>query len=162
MVTKKPCALLGLLVVAVALPAAFVAGGRQPPAATAPPEPPPPPGWVDDPDAVRDCAAAMDCGRFRDTPAFADPDDGPEDVFLWEACRAVTGDVLPARDQKSVGSCVAFATATAVEHRLCVQIAGGSGEEYRDLAQEVIYGGSRVEVGGGRIRGDGSVGAWAA
>jgi hypothetical protein len=27
---------------------------------------------------------------------------------------------------------------------------------------EVIYAGSRVEIGGGRIRGDGSVGAWAA
>ena len=30
------------------------------------------------------------------------------------------------------------------------------------LSPEVIYGGSRVEIGGGRIRGDGSIGAWAA
>jgi len=43
-----------------------------------------------------------------------------------------------------------------------VQIANEADESFRDLVQEVIYGGSRVEVGGGRIRGDGSVGAWAA
>lgn len=35
--------------------------------------------------------------------------------------------------------------------------------ELRDIAEEVTYAGSRVEVGGGRLRGgDGSVGAWAA
>lgn len=45
---------------------------------------------------------------------------------------------------------------------MCVQVAAGAAQEYRDLAQEVIYGGSRVEVGGGRVSGDGSVGAWAA
>ncbi len=119
-------------------------------------------GWVNDPDAVSECLAEMGCRAFRDTEAFAADDDCPEDVFLWEAARKVTGDVLPARDQKSVGSCVAFATASAIEHLLCVQIANDADEAYRDLAQEVIYGGSRVEIGGGRIRGDGSVGAWAA
>lgn len=31
-----------------------------------------------------------------------------------------------------------------------------------EIATEPIYAGSRVEIGGGRIRGDGSVGAWAA
>lgn len=31
-----------------------------------------------------------------------------------------------------------------------------------EIATEPIYGGSRVEIGGGRIRGDGSVGGWAA
>ena len=104
----------------------------------------------------------MRCGRFCETPAFAAEGNQPEDVYLWERCREVTGDVLPPRDQKSVGSCVAVATATAIEHLLCEQIAAGSEEEFRELASEVIYGGSRVEVGGGRVRGDGSVGAWAA
>jgi hypothetical protein len=119
-------------------------------------------GWIDDPDAVRETVAVMRCVRFCETPAFASPDEGPEDVFLWDACRAATGDVLPARDQKSVGCCVGFAAASAVEYLMCVQIAGDSGEGYRDLAAEIIYAGSRVEIGGGRVRGDGSVGAWAA
>lgn len=115
-------------------------------------------GWIDDPESVK---AHRAC-RFCDTEAFAAPYSGPDDVFLWDACRTVTGDLLPPRDQKSVGSCVAFGTASAIEHLLCVQIANGAGEEYRDLVQEVIYGGSRVEIGGGTIRGDGSIGAWAA
>jgi len=119
-------------------------------------------GWIDDPDAVRHCLAEMDCGTFRDTAAFAARKDGSENVYLWESARTVTGDVLPSRDQKSVGSCVGFATAAAIEHLSLVQITEGEAAEYRHLAPEVIYGGSRIEIGGGRIRGDGSIGAWAA
>jgi hypothetical protein len=118
-------------------------------------------GWVSDPDAVEQVARALPERYFRTTEAGREGDI-PTDVFLWETCRKVTGDLLPARNQGQVGSCVSFGTASAVEHLQCVQIALGSPEEYRDLAQEVIYGGSRVQVGKGRIRGDGSVGAWAA
>jgi hypothetical protein len=128
----------------------------------APPEPPRSFGWVRDADAVAAVKAALPCPEFRGTEAFQAVYDGPEDVFLWDACRKVTGDLLPARDQGQVGCCVAFGTASAIEHLLCVQIASGAAQEYHDLAQEVIYGGSRVEIGGGKIRGDGSVGAWAA
>jgi hypothetical protein len=122
-------------------------------------------GWVNDPDEVEAVVAALPEGerRFRDTPAGKAKLGPDDDVYLWDACRKVTGDLLPPRNQGGVGSCVAFATAAAVEHLLCVQIArDGMRADFRPLAQEVIYGGSRVEVGGGRIRGDGSVGAWAA
>ncbi len=119
-------------------------------------------GWVPDREQVRAISATLPQPYFATTPAFRDPYTGPDDVFLWEASRKVLGKLIPPRDQGSVGSCVAFGTASAIEHLLCVQIAGGSREEYRDLVQEVIYGGSRVEIGGGRVRGDGSVGAWAA
>ena len=122
----------------------------------------PPPrafGWVRDPAAV---AAALDTPPFAATEAFRAAYFGPDDVFLWDACRAVTGDLLPPRDQGQVGCCVGFGVAAAVEHLQCVQIAAGDKTRYRDLAPEVIYAGSRVEVGGGRIPGDGSVGAWAA
>src|SRR5437763_1529398 len=71
-----------------------------------------------------------------------------------------------ASPRKSPGSCRPTATATSTpppaRPRPSGPIASWAAEEYRDLAQEVIYGGSRVEVGGGRLRGDGSVGAWAA
>jgi hypothetical protein len=45
-----------------------------------------------------------------------------------------------------------------------VEIVAGEAEQYpgSDLAPEITYAGSRVEVGGGQIGGDGSVGAWAA
>lgn len=142
----------------------FVAGSNGGLTPAARPDQTDPPryfGWVDDPEAVRNCVAEMECGTFRETAAFAARWDGAEDVYLWESVRTVTGDLLPARNQGSVGSCVAFATASAIEFLSCVQIDEGDEAAYRDLAQEVIYGGSRVEVGGGRIRGDGSIGAWA-
>jgi hypothetical protein len=158
----KRSLLLLLLVLLVAGLSAFL-GRLAPPNSVDPDEAPIRAfGWVDDPQTVQAVAAANRFCRFCETDAFGSPYRGPDDVFLWEACRQATGDLLPPRDQRSVGSCVAFGTASAIEHLLCVQIANGSSEEYRDLAQEVIYGGSRVEIGGGTIRGDGSIGVWAA
>lgn len=118
-------------------------------------------GWIDDPDAVAQVVAGMPIKSFLDTPAGRSETE-PEQVFLWDAARKATGDVLPARNQGSVGSCVAFGCVCAVEYLQCVQIANGQPSEFKALAQEVVYGGSRVEIGGGRIRGDGSVGGWAA
>ena len=155
-----------LLLAACAAVASFLAGSahRAGPAPTPPVASDPPQhfGWIDDPEAVRECLTQMDCRPFRATAAFAAEWKGPDHVYLWESARTATGDVLPARNQKSVGCCVGFATASAVEYLMCEQIAEGDEEAFRDLAQEIIYGGSRVEIGGGRIRGDGSIGAWAA
>jgi hypothetical protein len=119
-------------------------------------------GWLPDREQVAAVVATIPQPHFQQTEAYRTAYSGPEEVFLWDASRKVLGHLIPARDQQNIGSCVSFGTASAIEHLQCVQIAHGSPEEYRDLAQEVIYGGSRVEIGGGRIRGDGSVGAWAA
>jgi hypothetical protein len=119
-------------------------------------------GWIDSP---RDVDAVL---RRMASPLFAQaaanqapaPD---EDVYLWDAARAVTGAHLPAHDQDGVGCCVGEGFASAVEYLQCVEIALGSEpEEYRPIASEAIYALSRVEIGGGRVTGDGSVGAWAA
>jgi hypothetical protein len=119
-------------------------------------------GWIRDPQASESIASKLPCPRFQDTDAFRNDEPGPDDVYLWDACRKVTGDLLPPRDQGSVGACVGFGTAAAVEHLMCVQAAVAARETFRELAPEIIYAGSRVEIGGNRIRGDGSVGAWAA
>ncbi len=119
-------------------------------------------GWVPNPAAVQAVCDGLPTPHFADTEAFKAPYVGPDDVFLWDASRKVLGDLIPPRDQGPIGACVGFGTATAVEHLSCVQIAGGSREEFRELTPELIYAGSRVEIGGGRIRGDGSIGAWAA
>lgn len=118
-------------------------------------------GWVPNPAAAESLAAALPL-RFDATPAFQASYAGPEDVFLWDACRSVTGELLPPRDQGSVGACVGFGTAAAIEHLCCVQAAEVESEAYRELSPEIIYAGSRVEIGRNAIRGDGSVGAWAA
>lgn len=127
-------------------------------------------GWVDDPEARETIKGTLPAGEryFGDTPAGrAVQGDETKDVLLTDAAIAVRGSWLPIRDQRDVGSCVSFGTATAIEYLVLIQMANAMQaglpppSEYRDLAQEVIYGGSRVEIGGGRIRGDGSVTAWA-
>jgi hypothetical protein len=45
---------------------------------------------------------------------------------------------------------------------MCQIVMDRANEEFKDIAEEVTYAGSRVEIGKGRISGDGSVGAWAA
>jgi len=124
-------------------------------------------GWVHDPEEVDKVIRNYRIPNFGDTPAGKAVMASDVDVHLWEFAKAVNGEYLPDRNQGSVGSCVSFGTATAVEYLLLAQIAqarmnGGPAKEFKTICNEAIYGGSRVEVGGGRISGDGSVGAWAA
>lgn len=119
-------------------------------------------GWVADPDASDAFAGTLEFPSFAETPA-GHTDDLPKSVYLWSAYHKIYGRAPPPQNQGSVGSCVSFGTSRAIERTLAVQIAlQGRGEEFHPLVEEVSYAGSRVEVGGGRIRGDGSIGAWAA
>jgi len=120
------------------------------------------PGWVRNPDAVAVIAGSQPEPFFSMTTAAARETIPPE-VFLWKAREKLTGQPWPARNQGQVGSCVSFGTAAAVEATIAAEVLAGEPETVRDLCQEVIYAGSRVEVGGGRLGGsDGSIGAWAA
>lgn len=125
-------------------------------------------GWVDDPQAVTEVMTAWTARAMPTTFAAAAPnlmaaaDDAP--VFFWQAEELVLGKRLETWDQKSVGSCVGFGNGRCAQDLMLWEIAAGEPEQYpgTEVCPEVIYGGSRVEVGGGRINGDGSVGAWAA
>lgn len=124
-------------------------------------------GWVADPDAVAAIAATLppNAKLFADTPAGqAVMLDMPKSVYGWKAYEGLFGQPPPIKDQGSVGSCVSFGTNTAVERTLAAEIVRrkGSKSEWSRFTEEATYGGSRVEIGGGRIRGDGSIGAWAA
>jgi hypothetical protein len=129
----------------------------------------PPGGWVDDPEAVKGVLRVMEARGRPVTFAEAAPDlvraaaDENDPVFFWEAELAVLGRVLPSWDQGQVGTCVSFGWGRGSQDRLLLQIANGEAEQWpgAEVATEPIYGGSRVEVGGGRISGDGSIGAWA-
>lgn len=138
----------------------------------APPTPTPPPpmpiwedkfGWVPDPEAVLEVIDKLQFHGFQDTPAGKSNDPLPAKVYLWDAVRKIDPRGPPTKDQANIGSCVSFGTNNAIYRTMAVQIAlFNAAEELHDIAEEVTYGGSRVEVGKGRIRGDGSVGAWAA
>jgi len=120
-------------------------------------------GWVDDPAAVY---AVMEQLPF---PVFSDvwqpiKDTGKNKrILLYEFIREASDGKYPKRKQ-TIGDCVAHGAAYAVDAVKSVDIVlKKEFEEWVDeTATEDIYGGSRVQIGGGRISGDGSIGAWAA
>ena len=118
-------------------------------------------GWIDDSAEVEIVAGQQPYYTFSETPAGATAT-GPDHAYLWQAYEKATGKKYPNRDQGSYGTCVSFGTAAAVEVSQACECIAGDPEEVRDLATEVIYAGSRIEIGGGRFRSDGSIGAWAA
>lgn len=121
-------------------------------------------GWHEDPDAI---AANRDPDRtphFDRTPAGkAVMGDG--DVFLWRAVRKVNpgrpADWYPNVNQQSVGCCVGCGWKHCSDVVQATAILSGGRFEWKPVSVEAIYGNSRVDVGRGRISGDGSVGAWA-
>jgi hypothetical protein len=120
-------------------------------------------GWHADAEAIaanRDAARTL---QFESTPAGrAALGDG--DVFLWRHVRKAAGrdaPWYPNINQGPVGCCVGAGWKHCADVCQASAIAAGQSFEWRPVSAEVIYGGSRIDVGQGRISGDGSVGAWA-
>lgn len=120
------------------------------------------PGWVDDPQSVEAVLGTLPEPEFFGTEAGQDSSPIPNQGFLWDVARKITGDLLPAYSQGGIGSCVSFGTARAVQYSMLGEILNGEPEDYREIVEEAIYGLARIEIGGNRIRGDGAVGANAA
>ncbi len=121
-------------------------------------------GWVRDDEEVKVAMGRLDFKIFADTPAGKSDDPIPKSVYLWQNYEKLMGKKWPARNQANIGSCVANGTNTAIEMTLATQIVfqKGGADEFKHVSVEVTYGGSRVQIGKGRIRGDGSVCSWAA
>src|SRR5579885_3071351 len=79
----------------------------------------------------------------------------------YQVVRKVLGKDIENVPQQ-IGDCVSFGAAHAVDYLQCSEILLGERETYKTIFPPYIYGISRVQIGGGNIRGDGSVGAWAA
>lgn len=120
-------------------------------------------GWDNNPEAVEAVAGTLRFKVFADTPAGQVQDALPTKFYLWDVYRKCDPRGPPCKDQGQVGSCVSFGTNNAILRTLAADIVINNRPfELHDIVEEVTYGGSRVEIGGGKIRGDGSVGAWAA
>lgn len=120
-------------------------------------------GWVRDEDAIADNRDPAKTPQFSDTPAGRAALGG-EDVLLYRAVRRAAGKPAPWYpnvNQLSVGCCVGCGFKHGCDVVQATAILGGAPFEWKPTAVEPIYAGSRVEVGGGRLRGDGSVGRWA-
>lgn len=83
-------------------------------------------------------------------------------VRLWKFAKAVNGGKHLPNTPQQVGDCVSWGAKNAVDYLQCVQIARGPPAGFHPSYAPYFYGISRVQIGKGRIGGDGSVGAWAA
>lgn len=120
-------------------------------------------GWAENPKAVEAIASKLPFPVFADTEAGKSDDPLPDRVYLWQVFKKIDARGPPTKNQGQVGSCVSFGTNNAITRTMAFEIAVLKRNfEFKDIAEEVTYAGSRVEIGGGRISGDGSVGAWAA
>lgn len=86
----------------------------------------------------------------------------PPKVDLTEPLRQVWGERWYL-NQQDCGSCVAHGAALAVDILMaCDTVRNGRSKPPNRTDPMTIYWGSRNEIGGGKITGDGSVGVWAA
>ncbi|MAR66601.1 MAG: hypothetical protein CL833_05045 [Crocinitomicaceae bacterium] len=121
-----------------------------------------PQGWVRDPRKVEDVMNELPHPVFSDVWSPIKDSGKGQTVLLYDIIRKVSGS-FPHRNQ-TIGDCVSQGAAYAVDAVKAVDIYIKKDFEtwVAETATEDIYAGSRVQIGGGRLRGDGSIGAWAA
>lgn len=122
----------------------------------------PPTGYVRRKDAIRDFIANTSKPFLSQQNAEIKGSGEGVQVRLMLAYEKVTG--VPFVPHKQIhGTCVGEGGVLGAELLSAVEIAAGQKEVWRGkFCVAYSYGISRVEVGGGRIRGDGSTGAWMA
>lgn len=124
-------------------------------------------GWIPMPAEVDRICSAKPNVMFADAaPNLQGLGDG-KTVLFWDAEEKVLGKRLDCLHQRR-GTCVACGMAKAVEDLINIEIAWLNEPESWPgrISTEIIYAGSRVEIGGGRLGGssqneDGSLGIWA-
>lgn len=120
-------------------------------------------GWVLDPEQIAENLDPLKTLHFADTPA-GKAAKGDEDVFLYRLVRKAANRAAPWYpniNQGSVGCCVGAASKHGSDAVQAGAIAQGARFDWKPVSAEVIYAGSRIDVGRGQIRGDGSLGRWA-
>mgnify|MGYP003640670417 CR=1 FL=1 len=123
-----------------------------------------PMGWAPRPDEVEKVMNSLPHPVFEAIGASIKGSGKGKVTLLYDFIRQANGGRFPNRKQ-TVGDCVSQGAAYAVDAVKAVDIVVNGDFELwvAETATEDIYGGSRVQIGNGRIgRGDGSIGAWAA
>jgi hypothetical protein len=121
-----------------------------------------PTGWIDDHKEVDRVMGALRHPVFGITARPLQDTGKGKVVLLYQANRKVFGKDFCHR--QTIGDCVSHGWSMLTDTLKCVQIVAGQREKFPgENATEVIYAGSRIEIGhGGCGRQDGSIGAWAA
>lgn len=119
-----------------------------------------PQGWINDQKIVEEIKASMKNPFFYQAAPMI-KGSGKGKMALLHLNFDKLKIPFPLRFQ-TIGDCVSQATALCVDTLKVNEIVNGEREQWvAETSTEDIYYGSRVVVGGNRISGDGSVGAWA-
>ena len=119
-------------------------------------------GWINSQDA-RDAFVTKHRYPFLSQQNYEIKNSGKgKKVFLWKAFEKITGKPLETHYQ-TIGDCVAHGFGLGIDVLTAVRILLFDKQErwLAKAATEIIYAGSRIEAGGGKLRGDGSTGVWA-
>lgn len=88
-------------------------------------------------------------------------DNAKANVRLWDAVVEAYGKHLDNVPQQ-IGDCVSHAYCNGGEYLICIEMkTGPPGNEFHRLFPPYVYGISRIQIGRGRVKGDGSCMAWA-
>lgn len=120
-------------------------------------------GWIEDPVEVKRVVTANGIQPFQTVAAACMGDTKPtKPVVLSRYMEEIWGKDTWIYNQGSCGSCVANGAGMAAEILVAQDIVENGAENPGHLDCMSIYWGSRVEIGGGSLWGQGSVGVWAA
>lgn len=86
-------------------------------------------------------------------------DNANANVRFWEVW-AKNGLNVPPNYPQQVGDCTSFSGKNAIENRQGIEIGEGKAIRFRQVYPPFLYGVGRVQVGKGKVRGDGAVVAW--
>jgi hypothetical protein len=119
-------------------------------------------GWSRDSSALPNFLKSQEQPYFAEQAGAIKGTGRDKQVILWPLLEKVTGSPFQPHFQ-DIGDCVSHGTGLMVDTLTAVQIAlHGKNERWiNECSTEAIYAGSRVEIGGGRLRSDGSMGVWA-
>lgn len=122
-------------------------------------------GWYGEELAVKQFELIKDAYNFIDFRIVGGPAGAPSKFSRnYQAVRKVLGrDIGGKLSVQLIGDCVSWGMKHAVEYLSCLDILmRKDAEEFHSIFAPYIYGISRVQIGGGRMGGDGSLGSWAA
>jgi hypothetical protein len=117
-------------------------------------------GWVPNKRSTINFKAQQKMPMFADAARELAGSGSKKKALLWKFFEKASGDKLIPHDQ-TIGDCVAHGWGLGVDILDAVQITHGRGGWVAKSATEVIYTGGRVEIGKGKIAGDGMHGSWA-
>jgi hypothetical protein len=117
-------------------------------------------GWIPDKQATIEFKAKHKMHLFTQAGSHLAGSGRGKKALLWKFFENVTSEKLVPHDQ-AIGDCVSHGWGLGVDILDTVQVAHGRGRWLKKCATEIIYAGGRVEIGRGKIKGDGMTGSWA-